>query len=63
MGCLQPFHTCPLSPSGGFKLWEGSVDLCKALCKEFKIDMEMLSSGHMTGELEVSGDVVSDPPP
>ena len=43
----------PPSLAGGFKLWEGSVDLCKSLCEVFKLDAELLSSGQTAGLLEV----------
>ena len=39
--------------SGGFKLWEGSVDMCKALCEVFKLDADSLSSPNTLGDLEV----------
>ena len=54
---LLPYPIPPLlfppSLAGGFKLWEGSVDLCKSLCEVFKLDAELLSSGQTTGLLEV----------
>ncbi|GAX74477.1 hypothetical protein CEUSTIGMA_g1926.t1 [Chlamydomonas eustigma] len=37
---------------GGFKLWEGAVDLCKQLCEIFKLDAEKLKAGETTGDLE-----------
>jgi len=38
---------------GGFKLWEGAVDLCRQLCEIFKLDAEKLKAGETTGDLEV----------
>ena len=45
--------TQPAAPAGGFKLWEGAIDLCQFLCSQYELTAELLQAAQ--GPLLVSG--------
>ena len=40
--------------AGGFKLWEGAIDLCNYLVQQHQLTPELLSNQQSTSSLQVS---------